>query len=102
MQFTSVVKTQDKELFEKEMDFWGIPLDGISVPQPTPRVLNSHEHIPLDVQRRAMENFKSVDSNDNGLVSRSEITTMLKGLSSSTNVEEDLSMWLKNGDINMD
>ena len=43
-----------------------------------------------------------VDLNSNGLISRSEMTTMLRGLSSVTNVEEDLKMWFKNADFNLD
>ena len=48
--FTSAVNPEDKELFEMEMYHWGIPLNGISGPQPMPTVFNFHDHIPLDIQ----------------------------------------------------
>ena len=81
------------------MDVWGIPMNGISIqPQPPLRPLNFHDHIPLEIQRKARDLFKTVDLDGNGLLSRQEITTMLRGLSSVANVDEDLKMWFKNAD----
>ena len=79
------------------------PVSGFSIPQtPPPKVYNFHDHIPTDVQRRAIELFKSVDLNSNGLISRYELVIMLVGLTSSTNIENDLNMWFKNADYNHD
>jgi len=79
------------------------PVSGIPVPStPPPKDYNSHTHIPLDIQRRARENFRIVDLDSNGFISRKEMTIMLRGLSSATNVEEDLNMWFKNADFNLD